>query len=142
MKSQTYRSFSVFLLLTLVWAVPLTYAQTPSRLRASIPFNFVVGSQALPAGEYSLKPISQVAVLVQSEDSRSSAIVLTMAVQANKTQEIGKLVFNRYGDQYFLSQIWTPAASTGREMLKSRMEREIAKNMSNPEKKTLIADKR
>jgi hypothetical protein len=141
MKSQAYKSFAAFLLLALVWAVPLAYAQTPSRLRANIPFNFVVGSQPLPAGDYSVKQVSQVAIVFQSEDSRSSAIVLTTAVQAKKIQEVGKLVFNRYGDQYFLSQIWTPSESTGREVTKSRVEREIANKMSNPEKKTLIAEK-
>jgi len=141
MKSHACKSFAVFLLLTLVWAVPLANAQTASRLRAKIPFNFVVGSQHLPAGDYSVKPMSQVAVLVQSKDSRSSAVVLTTVVQAKKTQEIGKLVFNQYGNQYFLSQIWTPAADTGRELLKSRIEREIANKISSPEKKTLIAEK-
>jgi hypothetical protein len=111
-------------------------------MTANIPFNFTVGSQPLPAGQYSVKPLSQAAVLVQSEDSRSAAIVLTMAAQANKTQEVGKLVFNRYGDQYFLSQIWTPASNTGRVLPKSRLEREIAKNVPNPEKTILTAEKR
>jgi len=142
MKNQACKSFKVFLLLALVWAVPLAYAQSSGNLKASIPFNFIVGSKSLPAGQYSLKPVSQVAVLVQSEDSHSSAVVLTTAVEASKLQDVGKLVFNRYGDQYFLSQIWTPAASTGRQLHKSRMEREIANNISNPEKKTLIAQKK
>jgi hypothetical protein len=142
MKNQASKSFAVFLLLALVWAVPLAYAQTPSRLKAHIPFNFLVGSRPLPAGDYFVKPMTQEAILVQSVDNRSSAVVLTTAVQAKTTPEVGKLVFNQYGDQYFLSQIWTSEASTGRELFKSRMEREIASKISNPEKKTLIAEKK
>jgi hypothetical protein len=141
MKNQASKSFAVFLLLALVWAVPLAYAQTPCRLRANIPFNFVVGSRALPAGEYFVKPMSHEVILVQSEDNRSSAVVLTTAVQAKTTPEKAKLVFNQYGDQYFLSQIWTSEASIGRELFKSHMEREIASKTSNPERKTLIAEK-
>jgi hypothetical protein len=141
MKNKACKSIAVFLLPALVWAVPLVYAQSSGNLKASIPFNFVVGGKPLPAGEYSVKPVSQVAVVVQNKDNLSSAIVLTTTVEASKIQEVGKLVFNRYGDQYFLSQIWTPAASTGRQLSKSRMEREIANKLSNPEKKTLIAQK-
>lgn len=36
-----------------------------------------------------------------------------------------KLVFHRYGDQYFLSQIWT--GSTRRDFSMSRKERELKK---------------
>ena len=34
--------------------------------------------------------------------------------------------FNRYGDQYFLSKIWPPSSDSGRELTKSRLEREVA----------------
>ena len=55
-------------------------------------------------------------MLVQSKDAASSAIVLTTATQAGKISDVGKLVFNRYGDQYFLSKIWVPSSDTGREL--------------------------
>ena len=58
----------------------------------------------------------------------ASALFTTMPVRANQTQEETKLVFHKYGDQYFLSQIWTPGGSTGRELLMPRLERELAKN--------------
>jgi hypothetical protein len=41
---------------------------------------------------------------------------------------VPKLVFNRYGNQYFLAQIWTGA--TRRDVLMSRTERELKKNPS------------
>jgi hypothetical protein len=57
-----------------------------------------------------------------------------MPVRANQTQEETKLVFHKYGDQYFLSQIWTPGGNTGRELLMPRFERELAKNGIEREK--------
>jgi len=39
-----------------------------------------------------------------------------MGVHAGKTSDVGQLVFNRYGDQYFLSKIWPPSPDTGREL--------------------------
>jgi hypothetical protein len=108
-----------------VLMVPATQAQSIF-LRAEIPFDFAAGNTRLPAGEYQVKFVSQQAVLIQSKDARSSAVVSTMATQANKTSDVGKLVFNRYGDQYFLSKIWSSASDTGRALYKSRLEREVA----------------
>jgi hypothetical protein len=51
---------------------------------------------------------------------------MTIGGQAGKTGHVGKLVFNRYGEQYFLSKIWAPFSDTGRELTKSRLEREVA----------------
>ena len=48
------------------------------------------------------------------------------AVVANEIQTQSKLVFNRYGDHYFLSQVWTAGNSRGRQLLKSGREREMA----------------
>jgi hypothetical protein len=50
-----------------------------------------------------------------------------------KDEDIGKLVFNRYGTQYFFFKVWGAQNPTGRELLKSRTEIEVAKNMSKPE---------
>jgi hypothetical protein len=51
-----------------------------------------------------------------------------MPVRASETQEEARLVFHQYGDQYFLSQIWTAGGNTGRELLMPRWERQLAKN--------------
>ena len=38
------------------------------------------------------------------------------------------LVFNKYGDEYFLSQVWKPGINTGSELRKVRRELEVASN--------------
>jgi hypothetical protein len=38
------------------------------------------------------------------------------------------LVFHRYGSQYFLAQVWSAGNSEGRELPRSRAEREVASN--------------
>src|SRR5262245_23621172 len=121
------RVYQVLTALTLfaVAMVPATQAQS-IMLKASIPFDFVVGEKQLPSGEYHVKSISQGTTMIQSVNSGSSAVVLTSAAQAAKILDVGKLVFNRYGDQYFLSKIWVPGSDSGRELPKSRLEREIA----------------
>ena len=121
-------AYQVLTALTLfaVLMVPATQAQ--SILKAEIPFDFAVGNKWLPAGEYQVKPKpdSHGVILIQSQDARSSALAMTIGVTAGKTSDVGKLVFNRYGEQYFLSKIWTRSSLTGRELTKSRLEREVA----------------
>jgi hypothetical protein len=53
----------------------------------------------------------------------------------NKTE----LVFNKVGDQYFLSQIWVAGSAAGNEVPKSRMEKRLAKGGSQSEKHSVIA---
>ncbi len=120
-------AYRVLIALTLfaVLMVPATQAQ--SIWKAEIPFDFAVGNTRLPAGEYEVKPKSNSGViLIQGQDARSSAYAMTIVGQAGKPSDVSKLVFNRYGDQYFLSKIWTPFSNTGRELTESRLEREVA----------------
>ena len=125
-------AYQVLTALTLVaWLmVPATQAQS-IMLKANIPFDFVVGEKRLPSGQYHVKSLNPVLTQIESKDARSTAIVLTTGMQAAKISDVGKLVFNRYGDQYFLSKIWVPSSNSGRELPKSHLEREVAQRFSN-----------
>jgi len=118
-------AYQVLIALTLFGGlmVPATQAQS-IMLKAEIPFDFVVGDKQLHSGEYHVRQTHPGVMLIQSKDARSSAMVLTTAAQAGKISDVDKLVFNRYGDQYFLSKIW--ASDSGRQLPKSRLEREVA----------------
>jgi hypothetical protein len=58
-------------------------------------------------------------------------LIQTQGVEARREQDQTKLVFHRYGDQYFLSQVWTAGESDVRELWKSRAERELIKRRAN-----------
>ena len=124
MYKQLYQVLNV---LTLVaWLmVPATHAQS-IMLKADIPFKFTVGDTQLPSGEYFVKKLHSGVIQVQG---KSSAFVMTTGGDGGNTSGGSKLVFNRYGDQYFLSRIWAPGM--GHELRKSRLEREVAQRLSN-----------
>ena len=126
MYKQLYQVLNV---LTLVaWLmVPATHAQS-IMLKADIPFKFTVGDQQLPSGEYSVKKLHAGVIQIQGKAPRSSAIVMTTGAEGGSASGGSKLVFNRYGDQYFLSGIWAPGM--GHELRKSRLEREVAANFA------------
>ena len=131
----------------LVVAAGLSTAQAQTsrstELRANIPFEFSVGNQTMPAGEYTVQctnPDSSMKVLqVRSRDGHASALIQTNSV-IGMTQEDAKLVFNRYDDQYFFAQAWLPADSLGMQVPKSRSEKQTARELAGDRKsKDLVA---
>ena len=77
---------------------------------ANIPFNFTVGEKVLPAGEYTLSSPSSGIVLIRSANQQFVAEVV--ASHSNHETYAGtKLVFNRYGSEYFLHRILDTSTS-------------------------------
>ena len=131
MKKQALKNLTILNLLLLLTAVSVA-AQSERTTIKNIPFDFIVGGKTLPAGDYTVEPNrrdSDKVWLVQSRDGGASALFTTIPVRAYDTQEKTSLVFNKYGDQYFLSQIWTAGGNSGRELLMPRQERELAKKI-------------
>jgi hypothetical protein len=112
--------------LGLLFATASAYAQTAA-LKANIPFNFVATGKSLPAGEYTIQSLStSERVLVIRGPEKSAHMVMANACESAKPSDKTKLVFHRYGDRYFLSQIWTAGNSSGAELPQSRREAEVA----------------
>jgi len=103
-------------------------AQAQELLVFNIPFDFVAGNKTLPAGEYSIKAAApeRTLLLIDRNDAAASAFMNTEAVAKTEMQTESKLVFNRYGDRYFLSQVWTAGNFRGRQLSKSAREKEMA----------------
>jgi hypothetical protein len=114
--------------LTMITAVP-AFAERP--LKLSIPFDFNVGSTNMEAGDYQVSFPNPSAVLIQRVDRRQSTIVLTNHKQATASEKNARLVFHRYGDRHFLSQIWSPDYVNGRVVVQSKAEVELARRFTN-----------
>ena len=132
---QVFKALAVISLFGML-AAPVVQAQS-GMLVANIPFQFNVGKAVLPSGEYHVKAMNPTTFLIQSKDGHQAAVANTIGVSSSKEEDNGKLVFNRYGNQYFLSKVWRPGNREGRELLKSRAEIEIAKTVSSPEATTV-----
>jgi hypothetical protein len=110
-------------------AIPAAYAQDSHRVIADIPFAFTVNNQALPAGEYEVSDgAAYGTVVIQSEDREHSVITIANSAQATDQALPGKLVFQRYGNRYFLHEVFSPGVSIGRELPRAKAEREMASN--------------
>ncbi len=119
-------TFGFFLTL----AVASVQAQAGYRIQTNIPFDFTAGESSLRAGIYAVEMISDNAVRVRSIDGKKSVLLLTSATEPGRTQKPARIIFNRYGDRYFLSQAWMSAGDVGRELHPSGAERRMAKEFS------------
>jgi hypothetical protein len=103
-------------------------AQAQDAMAVNVPFDFVAGGKTLPAGEYAVRPsgAGNTLILIDRKDASVSALIITHAVVSLDTQTESKLIFNRYGDRYFLSQVWSEGNSQGRQLMKTAREKEAA----------------
>ncbi|PYT76379.1 MAG: hypothetical protein DMG42_05410 [Acidobacteria bacterium] len=83
----------------------------------NIPFAFAAGRMALPAGEYRVQKVAydSSVLLIQRTDHAAATVVTSFAAQANAKQAQSKLLFHRYRNRYFLSQIWIAGSARGSE---------------------------
>jgi len=132
---------SAFLGLGLLLAVSAAKAQEP-RVKADIPFDFVVGDRVLPAGEYMVGPAgsSAAAVAIRSEDGTDTALAITFACASSGPAKSTKLVFHAVAGQYFLSQVWVQGYAQGRQLRMSKSETRLAKNGDAPKEFVLAAN--
>ena len=100
-------------------------------LQAEIPFAFTVGSSTLPAGSYTVRSAnSQGEVLMISNRGQRKSIATLSHEVTDSDNNKACLVFHRYGDQYFLAQVWT-GQPMGRELQKSKRQRAIERELAN-----------
>jgi hypothetical protein len=118
-------------------------AQADEPMLVNIPFAFVAGNVTLPAGEYRVQKLDEnsAVVLIRCSEPSAAAMVLSNATQAKQLQTQSKLIFNRYGNRYFLSQVWKAGSIRGRQLSKSPREKEIsqAARMETKSEVTLVA---
>jgi hypothetical protein len=131
------RAIAVSIVLGLFLIAAAAPAQAQQPLRVKIPFAFVADKVTLPAGEYLVQPVrdGSPALIVRRIDSRagSAAIVMSDAAQASDWQSQSCLVFRSYGERYFLSEMWTSGARSGRRFHTSPTEKQLAKNETSHE---------
>jgi len=104
----------------------VAFAGWPSELRAKIPFDFIVADQVLPAGEYSIARLgASPGIRITSVDLTRFVAVFPTPGASNRTGYRSAMTFNKYGDQYFLKEIWTSADATGTKIPECRTERKV-----------------
>ena len=131
MNNQFLKLF-VALLMGLSALGPLAIAQSRDRVSFTTPFEFYVGGRKLPAGTYrvSFSRVSPSLLVIEDAQENPRATVVGISAYSVRPLEEARLIFHRYGETHFLSRIWMPGTGSGSEIMKSKLELELAKGGS------------
>ncbi|HKU73451.1 MAG TPA: sigma-70 family RNA polymerase sigma factor [Pyrinomonadaceae bacterium] len=138
MKKTFAKGFITAALLAMAIVVAGVSAQAQTlqyRLTADIPFEFSVSDQKLPAGKYWISRAQEASgdtvLQIQSTDGKSTTNRFSIPVFTFNPKKRGELIFHKYGDQYFLSQVWPAGGGTGRAFAKTHAERTLERDARN-----------
>jgi hypothetical protein len=120
-----------------------SFAQS-NGVRATVPFDFTVGSRLLPPGTYTIERESRNANVIMIRNHDKPIATLSLVHQdGNKSPNGGKLLFHKYGGQYFLSEILCDQAGMNVELSPSKTEKraQLQQATLKPSSETVVAAK-
>jgi hypothetical protein len=113
MKLQEKKHQLLALFIALMFALTMyptrAQAQIIGDLEVSIPFQFHAGSTKLPPGKYVIHMLdnSNLTVMeISSVDGSTSALFDVESAEANSAPAKNELIFNKYGNRYFLAKLF------------------------------------
>ena len=132
---------SLVSMFTLCAAVASANAQLSNPIRAKIPFAFSMGDKTLPAGEYTFSRLSGLSdtkiMSVSSVDASTRVFQSTFGAEVLTPKNDSILVFHKYGDQYFLEQVWSGGEQEGTQVPESRSERTVRQQLGQTQQSNL-----
>jgi len=116
---------TIFVLASVVAGCACTsaHAQAADNVTVTVPFGFEIGTKHMAPGTYRVsRPLNDI---LQISNRSDAALLATHDGQSYKPTKTSKLVFHRYGDRYFLRQVWfTPEDNTYVESSESKAEKQ------------------
>ena len=113
-----------------VASILITTGAWAQSVTATVPFDFTINNNTVvPTGTYIITsaPSTDHHVLSISDEKTTFRLSSAMPNPASGNNT-SVLVFHRYGDRYFLYQIWVRGEERGRQIPPTSVERELASN--------------
>ena len=118
--------------LALVFALSMhpakAHAQIIGELEVNVPFQFYAGNIKLPAGKYVLHMMdnSNLNIMeISSADGSTSALFEVEYAESNSEPRKSELIFNKYGNRYFLAKIFDEGNPDGSRVPESQYEKRV-----------------
>jgi len=131
---------SSLVVLSLLLSATGAYAQ--AAVQAYVPFAFMLGTTQLPAGNYRIATHDRNLVTISGANTRMVKVALYREDSPRKGSP--KMLFHRFGNQYFLAEIWGDENRATIDFPVSKAERQaqelqVASVPSNASKEVMIA---
>lgn len=106
-------------------------------VKANIPFDFTVSDKVLPAGAYTISSLSPYAIQVRNANGHVAELSIVRDDDKRSTTPV--LVFQRYGNQYFLHEILATNALNVAVPRSKREQRRLQEAKLEESNQTLVA---
>ena len=102
-------------------------AQSKQKMTIDIPFEFTVAGKTYAAGKYTIGRFNEqepAMLILKRKAGGVKKLFLTQNLKSKTTVETARIAFSKAGGSYSLAEIWTGEMEGGRQILKSKNERE------------------
>src|SRR6266849_7638714 len=127
------RQYLLSLFIALVFALTMypskAQAQIVGDLEVNVPFQFHAGNTKLPAGQYRIHVLDYFDLTVMeisSVDGSTSALFEVQQADANSSPAKSELIFNKYGNRYFLAKLFDEGNPDGSTVDESHYEKTVS----------------
>src|SRR5688572_1143538 len=107
-------------------------AQSVTRLIVSVPFEFYVGNEKLPQGNYEFEPANRQAfpgslIIRRTNESAVRSIIAQAFASFDRLDATPTVTFNRYGSVHYLAGVTAGSGGFALRLGKSSREKQLAK---------------
>ena len=137
-RKSTKLAFFIALVCALTIHPAKARAQIIGELKVDIPFQFYAGSAELPPGEYLVRMVdnSNLKIMeITSADGATSALFQVQQTRVNSAPRQGELIFNKYGNLYFLTSVFDQGDPDGSQVPKSQFEKRVSQAGTEAQKR-------
>jgi len=136
------KSVRTLITIALLFTAITLCAQTQNRplMKVNIPFSFTVDNRTLPAGQYYVTDVfAERTIALTTIDRKHTLMINDVPNYASSPSPDSRLVFHRYGSEYFLVQVWAKGDNVARNPFVSKRATELAQAGSRPEDMIILA---
>lgn len=138
MKNHLFWVIAIIVLLN-VWTAGEVSAQSSRAAKVTIEFDFQIGDKKYPAGDYIVESVSATSdnlLQIRNANGKTKKLIVANLSNAGKREE-PKLIFQRYGENFFLSKVFLDGTNWGYALRSSRKQRESEKNLASAPTETV-----
>jgi hypothetical protein len=123
--------------LAVIFGSAVLYAQHQTmRIPVDIPFAFEAGSAHFAPGKYFLSDSQEYFLSVRGPSG--SALAMDWREASLSPASKGKVVFSRYGDRYFLREVWVKGETDHLRFPESKAERRLRKTRQEANRAAIV----
>lgn len=113
---------AAFFILAGAFGASTAFAQT-QKVRATVPFNFAVGNKVLPAGTYTIFPVTYGEIDIQNGKTNVLESVIQEDPDGGASAK-SRLVFDQHNGQYFLREVLCESGKMNVSFPTSKLEKQ------------------